>query len=164
MGHSAPKTNILNFALQYDQEISGNIVSRQPQPHLCLERSFRGDRNIAGNRRQICETERSSLDFRPATSASKVRNDIHIACYLLVFCSLHLQSPSSKTFSGPSCWSLLQSCMWWASRTRIFRNTQIVHLFLEVFRFLSWSKVHLHLLSEVVVSFIWSGNKLTCAA
>ena len=73
MGHSAPKKNILNFALQYDQEKSGNFVSRQPQPHLCLERSFRGDRNLAGNRRQICETERSSLDFRPATSASKVR-------------------------------------------------------------------------------------------
>ena len=76
MGHSAHKKNILNFALQYEQEISGNFVSRQPQPHLCLERSFRGDRNLAGNRRQICETERSSLDFRPATSASKVRNDI----------------------------------------------------------------------------------------
>ena len=123
---------------------------------IFLERSFWGERNLAAKRHQICKTERSSLDFRPETSEAS-KNYIHIACYLLVFCSLHLQSPSPKTCSGASWSSLFQSCMWWASRTRIFRNTQIVYLFLEVFHFLSWSKVHLHLLSEVVVSLISIG-------
>ena len=50
--------------------------------------------------------------------------------YLLVFSSLHLPSPSSKASSSgssASCWSLLQKCTWWASRTRIFQNTEIVN-------------------------------------
>lgn len=96
MGRSAPKKNILNFALQYDQEISGSIVSRQPQPHLCLERSFRGDRNLAGNRRQICETERSSLDFH-GFSASNVSFESAEWYTWYTYC-MHVTSWSSAAY------------------------------------------------------------------
>ena len=100
--------------------------------------------------RYVCETERSSLDFRPATSASRRRKlqrtlspynicTLH-ACYVTSWSSaayifnFHLQ----RHFLA---WSLLPSCMWWVSGTRIFRNTKtvnarepscmLIHLFLE---------------------------------
>ena len=87
---------------------------------------------------------------------------LHVTSWSSAACiyNLHLQ----RHFLAPPAEASCRVACDGPAGTRIFRNTQIVHLFLEVFRFLSWSKVHLHLLSEVVVSFIWSGNKLTCAA
>ena len=118
------KKNILSFVLQYDRETSGNIVSRQL--HLCLQRSFSGHRNLA--------TERSSLDFRSATSASKVRKlQGRVPPKLQGRVPPGLQQPTStisisiSTSSSASCWSLLQNCTWWASRTRIFQKTEIVN-------------------------------------
>ena len=67
------KKNILSFVLQYDQETPGKMsVASCIFVWNGLFGSFWGDRNLATKRRQICETERSSLDFWPATSASKV--------------------------------------------------------------------------------------------
>ena len=90
------KKNILSFVLQYDQEISGNIVSRQP--HLCLERSFWiffGVTEISPQRDVKSAKPKDHLWIFGQQRQLQKWGSLKVG-YLLVFSSVHLQSPSSK--------------------------------------------------------------------
>ncbi len=89
------------YVLWYDPtqiyfELLGNSVSRR-QLHLGLERSFFilfVDRVLAAKRRQICETEESSLDFRPCTNPWDRR---------IIFSNVSFKSDQALSTSSRTC-------------------------------------------------------------